>query len=94
MLRRTGIPAALLMAMLLLIIPSHANAAVRFGMYLGAPAYTPYVYSYPYPHYYYYGYPPYPYPTYMYPHNDWRVYRYREHHRHERRAHAYYRRHR
>jgi len=58
MLRRIGLPAALLVALLLLITPSHANAAVRFGVIVGAPVYTyPYVYSYPYAyrhHYYYY----------------------------------------
>jgi len=87
MLKRIGFSTALLVAMLLLITPSGANAAVRFGVYLGAPVYTsPYPYPYPYVHPYRYprwydytyGYPPYPYPypTYLYPHNDWRPYGY------------------
>lgn len=60
MLKKLGIPALALVAMLTLISPPKANARVRFGVTVGSPYYYtypapyPYVYSYPYS---YYGYP-------------------------------------
>jgi hypothetical protein len=74
---KLGIPIAALVAMLTLISPPTANAAVRFGVSVGGPVYT-------YPAYPYYAYPAYPYyysyprSVYVYPHHRWhhRYYRY------------------
>ena len=78
MLRKIGIPALALCAMTVLIPPPRANAAVRFGVFIGGPVYGYPAYPPPPPPppvYYslYAAYPVYPYPApaYAYP------YRYR-----------------
>ena len=73
MLKRIGIPVLVLLALLMVFGTPQANAAVRFGVFVGGPAYGPvypgypYVYSDPYPYpyssYYYY---PRPYRYYYY----------------------------
>ena len=78
MLKKIGIPVLALCAMMVLIPPPRANAAVRFGVFIGGPVYgypaypppppPPPVYYHPYPAYPVY---PYPAPVYVYP------YRYR-----------------
>ena len=83
MLKKIGIPMLVLVAMLAILAPSTASAAVRFGVTVGPvypyPAY-PYAYSYPYGYGYY---APYPAPAYHY----WRGHRdhyyYRDYRRHE-----------
>ena len=58
-LRKLGIPAAVLAGMLVFFTPSSANARVRFGVQIGGPVYTyPYYPApyYPYGPYYGYGY--------------------------------------
>jgi hypothetical protein len=69
MLKRLGIPLVALLALLMIVSPTPANAKVRFGVgiYTGPPVYSypayPYAYPYPYSDYYYdygYGYPVYP----------------------------------
>jgi hypothetical protein len=91
MLKRIGIPVIALAAMLTLFSPHQASAAVRFGVYVGAPlyrAYPPYPpYAYPYPVPDYYGYPsayayPTPYYTYSRPY-VYRTWRWRNHERRE-----------
>jgi len=73
MLKKIGIPTLALGAMMVLIPPTRANAAVRFGVFIGGPVYgypaypappPPPVYYNPYP-----AYPVYPYaaPVYVYP---------------------------
>src|ERR1700730_12451548 len=61
LLTKIGIPMLALMALLAFVAPRTADAAVRFGVYLGGPVYPtyPYVYSYPYydPYYGPYAYP-------------------------------------
>jgi hypothetical protein len=93
MLKRIGIPVIALAAMLTLFSPHQASAAVRFGVYVGAPVYRayppypPYAYPYPVPAYSYYGYPPvYAYPTPYYTYSRPYVYgtwRWRNHERRE-----------
>jgi hypothetical protein len=93
MLKKLGIP-ILAVAAILLITPPHANAAVRFGVYVGAPVYsypaytyyTPYYYSYP--AYSYYSYPAYSY--YAYPRYSY-SYHYRRYSRPYYRRHYYWR---
>jgi hypothetical protein len=97
MLKRIGIPIFALVALLILFsTPQAANAAVRFGVYVGAPVYTypAYPYAYAYPRYYA-PYPVYTYPApvygYGYPYSnyflrvhrrhEWREHEWREHHR-------------
>ena len=79
MLRRIGISLLAMAAMLILISPPQASAAVRVGVYVGAPVYTypahPYYYVYPNRDDYYFRYSN-PAPIYLYP-------RWREHRRHE-----------
>ena len=96
MLKRIGIPVLLLLALLMVFGTPQANAAVRFGVFVGGPAYGPvypgypYVYSdpYPYPYRTYYYARPYPYyysaPAYgYYGRYYWRDRRWREHERRE-----------
>ncbi|HEV3201038.1 MAG TPA: hypothetical protein VGZ73_24215 [Bryobacteraceae bacterium] len=63
MLKKIGLSAIALAAMMILVAPPQANAAVRFGVSIGAPVYTypvnPYSYAYPND--------PYAYPNYAYP---------------------------
>lgn len=77
MLKRIAIPVLALAALLIFVNPPQASAAVRFGVFLGGPAYPapvypayPYAYSTPAPYYapgpYDYSYP-YAAPTYIYP---------------------------
>jgi hypothetical protein len=81
MLKRFGIPVLVLLALLIVVSPPQASAAVRFGVWVNGPTYGPvypgypYVYSDPYPYpyssYYYYS-RPYRYnyyspPVYAYP---------------------------
>ena len=47
--KRLGIPVLALAALLAMFTPTPASAAVRFGVYLGGPAY-PYAYQYGYPY--------------------------------------------
>jgi hypothetical protein len=95
MFKRIGIPVFLLLTLLVVLSAPHANAGVRFGVFVGGPAYGPvypgypYVYSdpYPYPYRTYYA-RPYPYyysaPVYGYSSRYyWRDRRWREHERHE-----------
>jgi hypothetical protein len=67
MFKKIGIPIFAVLAFMVLLAPTHANAGVRFGVTVGPPVYyaPPYVYSYPYPYYdpYAYGYA---YPRYYY----------------------------
>lgn len=78
MLKKVGIPLLTLAAMLILIPAPQAKAGVRFGVYLGAPAYVapapvypPYSYVAPAPGYYN-PYPAYGYPApYVYPYATW-----------------------
>ena len=83
MLKKIGIPALALGAMMMLITPPRANAAVRFGVFIGGPVYgypaypappPPPVYYNPYP-----AYPVYPYvgSAYVYPYRYGYSYRYR-----------------
>jgi hypothetical protein len=70
MLKKIGIPILALAAILAFVAPTHANAAVRFGVAVG-PVYTypapyPYPYAYSYPYGYYNPYYPYAY-SYPYP---------------------------
>ena len=70
MLKKIGLP-MLAVAAGLLFVPHQAKAAVRFGVYVGAPAY-----SYVYPAYAYaYG------PRYVAPHRPWFRYHRWEHRR-------------
>jgi hypothetical protein len=86
MLKKIGIPMMALAAMLILAAPPQASAAVRFGVYVGGPAYAypayPYSDAYPNTGYYnaYPAYPAYPYPApaYVYPYRSWRGHEYRE----------------
>jgi len=61
-LRKLGIPAAVLAGMMVFFTPSSANARVRFGVQIGGPVYPAYTYPYypapyyPYGPYYGYGY--------------------------------------
>ena len=83
MLKKIGIPALALGAMMFLIPLTRANAAVRFGVFIGGPAYgypaypappPPPVYYNPYP-----AYPVYPYvgSAYVYPYRYGYSYGYR-----------------
>lgn len=96
MLKRIGIPVLVLLALLMVFGTPQANAAVRFGVFVGGPAYGPvypgypYVYSdpYPYPYRTYYYARPYPYyysaPAYGYYDRYYsRDRRWREHERRE-----------
>ena len=75
MLKRIGIPVLVLLALLVVFGTPQANAGVRFGVFVGGPAYGPvypgypYVYSdpYPYPYRTYYYSRPYPYYYYSAP---------------------------
>jgi hypothetical protein len=76
MLKRLGVPALALGAMLALASPKPADAKVHFGVYVGPPYYS-YPYPYPgpaYPYYYggpgYYGY----WGGYYGPHGHWHHY--------------------
>jgi uncharacterized membrane protein YgcG len=60
-LKNIGMPVLALMAILVCISPRPADAAVRFGVYLGGPVYPTYPYAYPYSYYDPY-YQPYAYP--------------------------------
>lgn len=60
-LKKIGIPLIALAAMLAFVNPRPADAAVRFGVYLGGPVYPAYPYAYPYSYYDPY-YQPYAYP--------------------------------
>ncbi|MDP8981184.1 MAG: hypothetical protein M3O35_11395 [Acidobacteriota bacterium] len=94
--KRIGIPVFVLVALLVVLSAPQANAGVRFGVFVGGPAYGPvypgypYVYSdpYPYPYRTYYYARPYPYyysaPVYGYSSRYfWRDRRWREHERRE-----------
>jgi hypothetical protein len=99
MLRKIGVPVIALAAILTVFSPHKASGAVRFGVYVGAPAYPVYpaypAYpAYPYPQYAYpdyYGYPPvydYAVPApYVYRNDGWwrnhERHEWMEHHRHE-----------
>jgi hypothetical protein len=101
MLKRFGIPVLVLLALLIVVSPPRANAAVRFGVWVNGPTYGPvypgypYVYSdpYPYPYSYYYHSRPYRYnyyspPVYAYPDRYyWRGHREHEWREHEWREH-------
>jgi hypothetical protein len=80
MLKKIGIPLLTLAAMLFVIPTPQAKAGVRFGVYLGGPAYVAPAPVYPYaaPGYQYaapgyYSAPAYPYvaPGYVYPYSTW-----------------------
>jgi hypothetical protein len=60
--KKIGMPMLALAAILAFMSARPADAAVRFGVFLGGPAYPAYSYVYPYSYYdpYYYG--PYVYP--------------------------------
>jgi hypothetical protein len=74
MFKKIGIPIFAVLAVMVLLAPTHANAGVRFGVTVGPPVYyaPPYAYSYPYPYdpyVYGYAYPRYyryPYSAYPY----------------------------
>lgn len=93
MLNKIGIPALALCAMMALVAPPRATAAVRFGVFLGGPVYAYPAYPPPPPVYYnpYPAYPVYPYPAraYVYPYRYHPYVRFyvnrghREHFRHE-----------
>ena len=55
MLRRIGLPLLALAAMLMFLAPTHADARVGFGVFVG-PSYPAYPYAYGYPYAYPYGY--------------------------------------
>jgi hypothetical protein len=69
MVKRIGLSAAVLVALIVLAAPAPASAEVRFGVTIGTPGYVypatpyaypyvnPYAYSYSYPYSNYYGYP-------------------------------------
>jgi hypothetical protein len=60
MLKKLGVPALALGAMLALASPKPADAKVHFGVYVGPPYYSyPYPYPGPYNYPYYYGGPGY-----------------------------------
>ena len=90
MLKKIGIPMLVLVAMLAILAPSTASAAVRFGVTVGPvypyPAY-PYAYSYPYGYGYY---APYPAPAYQFYWRGHRDHDYRDYRRHEWREHERY----
>jgi hypothetical protein len=99
MLKKIGLPLLTLAAMLIVMPAPQAKAGVRFGVYLGGPAYVapaP-VYPYPAPGYYnaysgyYNAYPAYPYvaPGYVYPYNTWRGHDYRGYGNYEGRGHEW-----
>ena len=79
MLKKIGIPLMALAAMVTLVPTPKANAAVRFGISVGRPAYSypvdPYAYSSPYAndYYGYQGYPSYQAPIYGYSYNNRRA---------------------
>jgi hypothetical protein len=62
MLKKIGLPVMALFGLLALAPLPQAKAAVRFGVYVGAPAYTCPVYR---------PYPVVPAPAYVYPHRVW-----------------------
>ena len=88
MLKKVGIPLLALASLLMVVPVQKANAAVRFGVVVGAPAYAypayPGPYAYPPP--YYNAYPSYvaPAPGYVYGYGGWRGNEWREHREHER----------
>jgi hypothetical protein len=92
MLKKIGIPLLTLAAMLVLVPAPQAKAGVRFGVYVGAPAYVApapvFPYAYPAPGYYT-AYPAYPYPApaYVSPYAAWRGHEYWERRNHEGREH-------
>ena len=95
MLKKIGIPLLALAAAVILVPAPKANAAVRFGISVGRPAYSypvdPYAYSSPYPNDYY-GYPAYQAPIYGYSYNNRRGYEdheYLENRRRESREHEW-----
>ena len=67
MLKKIGIPILTLAAMLILIPAPQARAGVRFGVYIGGPAYVATAPVYPYA---------YPAPAYVYPYATWRGHAY------------------
>ena len=85
MLKKIGFTTAALFGLLLVGNAKPAKADVRFGVYLGAPAYTypvdPYAYSNAYPYPYGYTAPVYRAPSYVAPYSY--GYRDRDHDRHE-----------
>ena len=73
--KKIGIPIFAVLALIVLLVPAHAKAGVRFGVTVGPPVYAyppayaypypyPYAYGYPYPSSYYYYSAPYRYPRY------------------------------
>ena len=64
MLKKISLPLLVLLAALLLIPTPKAAAAVRFGVYIGGPAYARPVYRSPYVY-------PYAAPAYVYPYSYW-----------------------
>jgi hypothetical protein len=83
MLKKIGFPLLALAALLFAIPQPQASAAVRFGVYVGGPAYAyqaP-VYPPPYAPHYYNEYPTYSYPApaYVYPYSTWRGHEDRDH---------------
>ena len=98
-LKKIGVPILALAAVLALMSPRPADAAVRFGVYLGGPVYPTYPYAYPYSYYDPY-YRPYVYPYsygYSYPYGYAYPYYggfywgggHREHYEHEFREHGF-----
>ena len=81
MLKKIGIPLLALAAMVTVVPAQKANAAVRFGITIGRPAYSypvdPYAYSAPYANDYY-SYPAYQAPVYGYSYNNGRGHEYVE----------------
>ena len=84
MLKKVGLPLLALAALLMAVPAQKANAAVRFGVTVGGPAYAypayPGPYAYPYSDPYYNPYPSYvvPAPGYVYG-GGWRDHEWREH---------------
>jgi hypothetical protein len=91
MLKKVGLPLLALAALMMVIPAQKANAAVRFGVTVGGPAYAypayPGPYAYPYPGPYFNAYPSYvaPAPGYVYGYGGWRAPEWRDHRVPERR---------
>jgi hypothetical protein len=79
MLKKVGLPLLALAALLMVVPPQKANAAVRFGVVVGGPVYAypayPGPYAYPYSGPYYNAYPSYVAPGY----SGWRGDEWRDH---------------